>query len=96
MSSSNQLNPAAPVDLIVAPTYGAWIEPGALEAAAADDQYFEQGVDAGTGPHAASYTPDEEVVLGRTRTTGAAGATTVDTVLMQIVPEATQQQRCSG
>ena len=50
---------AAPVDLIVSSTYGAWIvAPSALEAAAKDEKYFESGVEAGTGPYTLdSYTP---------------------------------------
>lgn len=56
---------AAPMDLIAASTYGAWIvSPKALEAAAADEEYFEAGIDAGTGPYTVQeYTPGEEVVL---------------------------------
>jgi len=60
-----KLDYAAPVDLIVSSTYGAWIvAPSALEAVAKDEKYFESGVDAGTGPYTlASYTPGEKVVL---------------------------------
>lgn len=56
---------SAPMDLVAASTYGAWIiSPKALEASAADDQYFEAGIDAGTGPYTVkSYTPGEKVVL---------------------------------
>lgn len=55
----------APLELIVSSTYAAWIvSPNALDAAAADETYFEQGVEAGTGPYTLSaYTPDNEVVL---------------------------------
>ncbi|EPR75194.1 Oligopeptide ABC transporter, periplasmic oligopeptide-binding protein OppA [Leifsonia rubra CMS 76R] len=55
----------APVDLIAASTYGAWIvSPAALDAAADDETYFESGVEAGTGPYSLkSYTPGSEVVL---------------------------------
>lgn len=55
----------APLDLIASSLYGAWIvSPNALAAAAADETYFEQGVDGGTGPYMlADYTPDTEVVL---------------------------------
>jgi peptide/nickel transport system substrate-binding protein len=58
---------AAPVDLIAASTYGAWIvSPAALEAAAADATYFEAGIEAGTGPYSLkSYTPGSEVVLAK-------------------------------
>lgn len=59
------LSYAAPVDLIVASLYAAWIvSPNALDAAEADETYFETGVEAGTGPYMlADYTPDAEVVL---------------------------------
>jgi peptide/nickel transport system substrate-binding protein len=55
----------APLDLIAASTYGAWIvSPAALEASADDDTYFEAGLDAGSGPYVLdSYTPGSEVVL---------------------------------
>lgn len=60
-----ELEYAAPVDLIVSSTYGAWIvAPSALKAVGQDDKYFESGVDAGTGPYTLeSYTPGEKVVL---------------------------------
>ncbi len=56
---------SAPMDLVAASTYGAWIvSPKALEAAETDDQYFEEGVAAGTGPYILdSYQPGEKVVL---------------------------------
>ncbi len=55
----------APMDLVAASTYGAWIvSPEALEASAADDQYFEAGIDAGTGPYMLKdYEPGTKVVL---------------------------------
>ena len=58
-----------PVDLIASSLYGAWIvSPKALEAAAADENYFEAGIEAGTGPYMVeSYTPDQEIVLTRYR-----------------------------
>jgi peptide/nickel transport system substrate-binding protein len=57
----------APLPLIVGSTYAAWIvSPNALDAAEADESYFEAGVEAGTGPYAlADYTPDAEVVLAQ-------------------------------
>ena len=60
-----KLSNAAPVDLIVSSTYGAWIvAPSALDAVAKDEKYFESGIDAGTGPYTLdSYTPGEKVVL---------------------------------
>ncbi|MGR0220848.1 ABC transporter substrate-binding protein [Agromyces sp. ZXT2-6] len=59
------LSYAAPMDLIAASTYGAWIvSPAALAAAADDEQYFEAGIDAGSGPYTVGdYTPGEQVVL---------------------------------
>ncbi|MEJ1088482.1 ABC transporter substrate-binding protein [Microbacterium sp. Mu-80] len=56
---------SAPMDLVAASTYGAWIvSPKALEAAAQDEKYFEAGVDAGTGPYVLdSYEPGSKVVL---------------------------------
>lgn len=56
---------SAPMDLVAASTYGAWIvSPKALEASAEDEAYFEEGIDAGTGPYTVkSYTPGEKVVL---------------------------------
>jgi peptide/nickel transport system substrate-binding protein len=56
----------APLDLIASSLYAAWIvSPDALAAAAADEAYFEQGVDGGTGPYMLTdYTPDTEVVMG--------------------------------
>ncbi|WP_168197200.1 ABC transporter substrate-binding protein [Agromyces laixinhei] len=56
---------SAPMDLVAASTYGAWIvSPKALEASAGDEQYFEVGIDAGTGPYTVkSYSPGEKVVL---------------------------------
>jgi peptide/nickel transport system substrate-binding protein len=61
------LSYSAPLDLIAASTYGAWIvSPKALEAAASDDAYFESGIDAGSGPYTVdSYTSGKEVVLKR-------------------------------
>lgn len=60
----NLSNPA-PLPLILGSTYAAWIvSPNALDAYAADDTYFDEGVAAGTGPYMLSdYTPDSEVVL---------------------------------
>ena len=60
-----KLKYAAPMDLVASSLYGAWIiSPKALAAAAADETYFESGVDAGTGPYTIeSYTPDKEVLL---------------------------------
>jgi peptide/nickel transport system substrate-binding protein len=90
------LTASAPIDLVASSLYGAWIvSPKALEAAAADDTYFESGVEAGTGPYMLeSYTPDQEIVF--TRFDGYWGGWQpgqYDKVLVQIVPEATTQQQ---
>jgi peptide/nickel transport system substrate-binding protein len=60
-----KLSYPAPMDLVAASTYGAWIvAPKALAASAKDDKYFEKGIDAGSGPYTLkSYTPGKEVVL---------------------------------
>ncbi len=91
---------SSPVDLIASSLYGAWIvSPKALEAAAADDGYFEAGIDAGTGPYTIeSYTPDQEVLLTRFDDYwGGWQEGQYDKVLITIVPEAvTQQQMLEG
>ena len=90
------LTASAPIDLIASSLYGAWIvSPKALEAAAADDTYFESGVDAGTGPYMLkSYTPDQEIVFTRFDDYwGGWQPGQYDKVLVQIVPEATTQQQ---
>ncbi|MDP1878232.1 MAG: ABC transporter substrate-binding protein, partial [Actinomycetota bacterium] len=92
-----KLKYAAPMDLVASSLYGAWIiSPKALAAAAADETYFEKGVDAGTGPYTIeSYTPDKEVLL--TRYDGYWGGwsdtTHYDKVLVSITPEAAVQQQ---
>jgi peptide/nickel transport system substrate-binding protein len=90
------LTVAAPVDLIASSLYAAWIvSPKALEAAAADEAYFEAGIEAGTGPYMLeSYTPDQEVVF--TRFGDYWGGWTegqYDKVVVSIVPEATTRQQ---
>ena len=91
---------AAPLDLIVSSLYGAWIiSPKALQAAAADENYFEAGLEAGTGPYMLeSYTPDQEVVFKRFDDYwGGWQPGQFDKVLVQIVGEAiTQQQMLEG
>ena len=55
------LSYAAPLDLIASSLYGAWIiSPKALAAAAADDTYFEQGVEAGTGHAGTAHAEPEQ------------------------------------
>jgi len=91
---------AAPLDLIASSLYGAWIiSPKALAAVAADPNYFEAGLEAGTGPYMLeSYTPDQEVVFQRFDDYwGGWQAGQFDTVLVEIVGEAlTQQQMLEG
>jgi peptide/nickel transport system substrate-binding protein len=90
------LSISAPADLIAASLYGAWIvSPTALEAAAADENYFEAGIEAGTGPYMLeSYTPDQEIVFTRFDDYwGGWEDGQFDKVLVQIVPEATTQQQ---
>jgi peptide/nickel transport system substrate-binding protein len=86
----------APVDLIASSLYGAWIvSPRALAAAAADDNYFEAGLAAGTGPYMLeSYRPDQEVLLARFDDYwGGWNKGQFDKVLVLITPEAVQQQQ---
>jgi peptide/nickel transport system substrate-binding protein len=92
---------AAAVDLIASSLYGAWIiSPKALDAAAADDKYFEKGIDAGTGPYTIeSYTADKEVLLKAFDGYwgGWSDVHHYDKVLVSITPEAvTQQQMLDG
>jgi len=91
---------SAPLDLIASSLYGAWIiSPKALQAVAADDKYFETGLEAGTGPYMLeSYTPDQEVVFKRFDDYwGGWQEGQFDKVLVQIVGEAvTQQQMLEG
>jgi len=90
------LTASAPIDLVASSLYGAWIvSPKALVAAAADENYFESGVEAGTGPYMLeSYTPDQEIVFTRFDDYwGGWQPGQYDKVLVQIVPEATTQQQ---
>ena len=90
------LTTPAPVDLIVSSLYGAWIiSPKALEAAAADDTYFETGKEAGTGPYMLdTYTPDQEIVFRKfDNYWGGWKPENYDVVLNMIVPESTTQQQ---
>jgi peptide/nickel transport system substrate-binding protein len=94
------LSYAAPLDLIASSLYGAWIvSPKALDASAADPQYFEKGVEAGTGPYMLeSYTPDKEIVFTRNPDYwGGWKDGQFDKVVVEIVGEAvTQQQMLEG
>lgn len=91
------LSYAAPADLIASSLYGAWIvSPKALAAVAADENYFESGVDGGSGPYTIeSFTPDAEIVL--TKFEGYWGGWSdvqhYDKILITITPEAVVQQQ---
>jgi peptide/nickel transport system substrate-binding protein len=95
-----KLKYAAPMDLVASSLYGAWIvSPKALAASAADDKYFEQGIDGGTGPYTIeSYTPDKEVLLSKyAGYWGGWDGPHYDKVLVSITPEsAVQQQMLDG
>ena len=90
------LSSSAPVDLIASSLYGAWIvSPKALEAAEADENYWANGVEAGTGPYfIESYVPDQEIVFQKFENYwGGWEDDQFDTVLVQIIPEALTQQQ---
>lgn len=90
------LTVAAPIDLIASSLYGAWIvSPAALDAAAADENYWADGKEAGTGPYVIeSYVPDQEIVFQAYENYwGGWEDNQYDTVLVQIVPEALTQQQ---
>jgi peptide/nickel transport system substrate-binding protein len=90
------LSASAPVDLIASSLYGAWIvSPKALDAAAADENYWANGVEAGTGPYVIeSYIPDQEIVFQKFEEYwGGWEDDQFDTVLVQIIPEALTQQQ---
>jgi peptide/nickel transport system substrate-binding protein len=94
------LSYAAPLDLIASSLYGAWIvSPKALDAASADENYFEAGLEAGTGPYMLeSYKADQEIVFTRFEDYwGGWKEGQFDKVLVSIVSEAiTQQQMLEG
>jgi peptide/nickel transport system substrate-binding protein len=90
------LSHAAPMDLIAASTYGAWIvAPKALKASATNKAYFDTGIDAGSGPYTLkSYTPGKEVVLASYPTYwNKAAAPTFTTVDISITPDAVTAQQ---
>jgi peptide/nickel transport system substrate-binding protein len=91
---------AAPLDLIASSLYGAWIvSPKALAASADNPDYFEAGIEAGTGPYMLeSYTPDKEIVMTRFNDYwGGWKDGQFDKVLVEIIGEAiTQQQMLEG
>ncbi len=91
---------AAPIDLIAAATYAAWIvEPSALALAKDNDEYFAAGIDAGTGPFTIeSYKAGEQVVLKAAENYwNADGKPYYDTVIVEITPDAiTAQQKLTA
>jgi peptide/nickel transport system substrate-binding protein len=90
------LTASAPIDLVASSLYGAWIvSPKALEAAAADENFWNDGKSYGTGPYMVeSYTPDQEIVFTRNESYwGGWEDGQYDKVLVQIVTEATTQQQ---
>lgn len=90
------LSSSAPIDLIASSLYGAWIvSPKALDAAAADENYWADGKEAGTGPYVIeSYLPDQEIVFKKYENYwGGWEDDQFDTVLVQIIPEALTQQQ---
>ncbi len=88
---------AAPVDLIASSLYGAWIiSPKALAEVASKEDYFEAGLEAGTGPYMLeSYTPDKEILMTAFPDYwgGWDDVKHFDKVLLTITPEAVQQQQ---
>lgn len=95
------LDYSAPVDIIAAATYGAWIvEPSALKASKDDEDYFTNGknglpIDAGSGPYALeSYTPGSKVVLKAAKDYwNKEGASHYGTVEVAITPDAVTAQQ---
>ena len=96
MTVNINLTISAPADLIASSLYGAWIvSPKALEAAAADENFWNDGMSYGTGPYMVeAYTPDQEIVFTRNESYwGGWEDGQYDKVLVQIVSEATTQQQ---
>lgn len=90
------LSYAQPLELILGSEYAAYIvSPKALDAAAADENYWSAGVEAGTGPYMLeSYTADQEIVLAKNPDYwGGWQDGQYDKVLVSIVPEATTRQQ---
>jgi peptide/nickel transport system substrate-binding protein len=90
------LSASAPMDLIASSLYAAWIvSPKALEAGAADENFWADGKSYGTGPYfVESYVPDQEIVFQQfPEYWGGFTDSNYDTVLVQIVPEALTQQQ---
>ena len=90
------LSYAAPMDLIASATYGAWIvEPTALAASQDDEDYFESGVAAGSGPYTIeSYKPGAEAVLTAVDDYwNSDNEPYYDTVSVQITPDGVTAQQ---
>ena len=87
---------AQPLELILGSEYAAYIvSPKALDAAAANKDYWTAGVDAGTGPYMIeSYSADKELVLAQNKDYwGGWKPDQYEKVLVQFVPEATTRQQ---
>ena len=87
---------AQPLELILGSEYAAYIvSPKALDAAAANKDYWTAGVAGGTGPYMIeSYTADKELVLAQnTDYWGGWKTGQYEKVLVQFVPEATTRQQ---
>jgi peptide/nickel transport system substrate-binding protein len=87
---------AQPLELILGSEYDAYIvSPKALDAFAANADYWTAGVDAGTGPYTIeSYTADKELVLTQNNEYwGGWKPGQYEKVLVQFVPEATTRQQ---
>jgi peptide/nickel transport system substrate-binding protein len=87
---------AQPLELILGSEYAAYVvSPKALDAAAANKDYWTAGVDAGTGPYKIeSYTADKELVLTQNKDYwGGWKSGQYEKVLVQFVPEATTRQQ---
>ena len=87
---------AQPLELILGSEYAAYIvSPKALDAAAANKDYWSAGVEAGTGPYMLeSYKADQEIILTKNPDYwGGWQAGQYDKVDVQIVPEATTRQQ---
>ena len=90
------LSYAAPMELIVGSTYGAWmVSPTAIDGVTKNSKYFDKGIDAGTGPYTLDgYTPDQEVDFkAYPNYWGGWDGPHVTDVVAKIVPEAAQQQQ---
>ena len=87
---------AQPLELILGSEYAAYIiSPKALDAAAANKDYWTAGVDGGTGPYTIeAYTADKELVLTQFKDYwGGWQPNQYQKVLVEFVPEATTRQQ---